>query len=584
MSRRLTIETGAFSAAGAKAENQDFHGILIPEDALLASKGIAMAVADGISTSALGAVAAETAVKSFLSDYYATSEAWSVQSSARRVIAATNSWMHAQNVMARGIPATDAEREQGMICTLSAMVIKSRAAHLFQIGDSRVARLADGTVEALTPLHRVDLGGGETYLGRAMGADRHVEIDHVRVALKEGDVLLLTTDGVHDVLTDARIALLLPDGAGLNEAARAICEAAVAAGAMDNVTCQIVRILSLPEARLDDVVADGAILPPAPPLQPGALFEGYRILRELHAGSRSHVYLAEDAVDGTKVVLKRLSTEHAADPARVQALLLEEWIARRTLNPHLLGAPAGRHARRHAYAVSHHVAGQTLDSWLNDHPRPDLLMVRSIVAQVAKGLQALHRREILHRDLRPANILVDADGTARIIDFGSAQVAGLEDICPPELDAAHAGTMQFSAPELYRGEAASRRSDLFSLGVVTYYLLTGALPYGPRLAQATAPSALRGMRYISARSFNADVPPWMDSAIARAVALDPDARYDELSEFTFDLSHPNPALPAVTAPRERPHRPERLWQAISLLLFLALLMLLWGRVQIYLPE
>ena len=111
---RLEVSLGQYSTAGAKSENQDFHGALEPEGADRATKGIAVVIADGISTSRLGAAAAETAVKSFLTDYYCTSQAWSVQTSAERVIASTNSWMHARNARIR--PREEGEsREQAAL-------------------------------------------------------------------------------------------------------------------------------------------------------------------------------------------------------------------------------------------------------------------------------------------------------------------------------------------------------------------------------------------------------------------------------------------------------------------------------------
>ncbi len=573
MRAQLTISLGQYSTAGAKEANQDFHGALVPEESLLASKGIALAIADGISTSALGAAAAETAVKTFLTDYFATSEAWSVQTSAQRVIAATNSWMHAQNARGARGPMSDEDRERGMVCTFSGMVLKSRSAHLFHIGDSRIARISGRGAEALTEPHRVYLGGGESYLGRAMGVNRNVEIDYRQVPLQPGDVFVLTTDGVHEALADGALADILADSDNLDAAARAVAEAALAAGSTDNLTVQIARIDALPEGALDDLIGSESALPPAPKLEPGQDFEGYTILRELHSGSRSHVYLARDKADGSKVALKVPSTEHAQDPAQMQALLLEEWVARRIGNPHVLRAAPLRGAREHAYAVTEYVEGQTLDSWMHDHPDADLGTVRSIIRQVATGLQALHRREMIHRDLRPHNVIVDADGTAKIIDFGSVQVAGLDDIAPRRTeDAAFAGTMQYSAPELYLGQPASQRSDIYSLGVIAYQLLTGRLPYGPRVAAANTRAAQKKLRYAPVTEFNPAVPDWVDAAIAAAVSVDPADRYEELSEFTFDLSHPNPAL---TAPDPRPllqRKPERLWQAISAVLLVLLLL------------
>ncbi len=574
MRPKLAISLGQYSAAGLKDANQDFHGSLVPEGVELATKGIVVAIADGISTSALGATASETAVKSFLTDYFATSDAWSVRTSGERVIAATNSWMHAQNVR-RG-PVSDESRERGMITTFSAMVLKSCTVHIFHVGDARIARLVERGLEPLTEPHRVHLGGGESYLGRALGMNRHVEIDHRQVPLQPGDIFVLTTDGVHEYLSDAALASAIKREGDLDVTARGIAEAALAAGSGDNLTVQIVRIDALPEGSLDDLIGVDSALPPAPRLEPGRDFEGYAVLRELHSGSRSHVYLARDKVDGALVAIKVPATDHAEDAMRMQSLLLEEWVARRVSHPHVLKAAPVRGARRHAYAVSEYADGQPLDSWMHDHPAPDLAVVRSLAKQIASGLLALHRREMIHRDLRPRNIIVDNDGTAKIIDFGSVQVAGLDELALPAEDSAFAGTMQYSAPELYLGQPATAASDIYSLGVIVYQMLTGDLPYGPRVAAADTRAAQRRLRYVPAAERNPAVPEWMDAAVARAVAVDPARRYGELSEFIYDLSNPNPSLTRLDGRPLLARRPERLWQGVSLLL-LALLLLSWWR-------
>ena len=571
--RRLAVTIGQCSSPGRKPENQDFHGSLVPEGPLLAAKGIAVVLADGISTSRLGGEAAETAVKSFLSDYFSTSDAWSVQTSAKRVVTATNSWMHAQNLRGRG-GLSDEERERAMVCTLSALVLRARNAHVFHVGDCRIARIAGRTLEPLTEPHRVYIGGGASYLGRALGMNRHVEIEYARIAVDEGDTFVLTSDGVHEFVAGRDIVSAVTESADLDLAARCIVDRALQAGSDDNLTVQIVRIESLPEGGLEDLIGSDASLPPAPRLEPGKDFEGYAILRELHAGSRSHVYLARDNADGASVAIKVPATDHAGDPRQLQALLLEEWIARRVSNTHVLKAPPLRRPKAHVYSVAEYVEGQTLDQWMNDQRETDLAAIRSLLKQIASGLQAFHRRGMLHRDLRPRNVLVDRDGTARIIDFGSVQVAGLDDLAEWTEDAAFAGTMQFSAPELYLGYPASPASDIYSLGVIAYQMLTGMLPYGPRVAAANSRAAQRRLRYVPVVEHNPAVPDWMDAAIARAVAIDPASRYGELSEFIYDLTHPNPELLA-RAPRPLlARRPERLWQVVSVVLFVALLMAL----------
>lgn len=567
---RLEISLGHYSVAGAKSENQDFHGALEPEGGDRVTKGIALALADGISTSRLGAAAAETAVKSFLTDYYCTSAAWSVRTAAERVIAATNSWMHAQN--ARHRPREDGEdRERGaLICTFSGLVLKARAAHLFHIGDARIALIAKGRIEPLTEPHRVELGGGESYLGRALGANRAVEIDYRQVPLQPGDLFMLSTDGVHEFVGDAETLALIEQAGDLAGAARAICEAALANGSRDNLTVQLLRVDGLPNGEVSDLLGAELGLPPAPRFRAGDSFEGYAILRELHAGSRSHVYLARDEADGSRVALKVPATEHAEDEGELAALLLEEWVMRRVSHQNLLPPAPRRGSRGHIYAVAPFIEGQTLDQWMADHPRPTLQQVRDILGQLAAGVLALHRREMLHRDLRPRNVLIDCDGTVRIIDFGSVEVAGLGELAlRAAKDAIFAGTVQYAAPELFLGEPASRQSDLFSLGVIAYQLLTGALPYGTRVAGATSPAAQRALRYRPAREHVPELPGWVDAALGKALAVDPARRYRELSEFVYDMAHPNPAL--VGGPLPLLERGTlRTWRNVALILALAL--------------
>ena len=172
MPRELKISVGQHSDKGRKETNQDFHGVLIPGEPLLSLKGIAIVLADGISSSNVSRVAAESAVKGFLTDYYCTSESWSVRTSAQRVLEATNSWLHSQTRRSQ----YSYDRDKGYVCTLSAMVLKSTTGHIFHVGDSRIYRLSGNSLEQLTNDHRVVISSEQSYLGRALGrefADRN---------------------------------------------------------------------------------------------------------------------------------------------------------------------------------------------------------------------------------------------------------------------------------------------------------------------------------------------------------------------------------------------------------------------------
>ena len=140
------------------------------------------------------------------------------------------------------------------------------------------------------------------------------------------------------------------------------------------------------------------------------------------------------------------------------------------------------HARKrnYLYVVTEFIDGQTLTQWMIDNPKPDLETVRGIVEQIARGLRAFHRKEMLHQDLRPDNIMIDRTGTAKIIDFGSTKITGVAETAPSAGPDEILGTVQYTAPEYFLGENGSPRSDMFSLGVITYQMLTGKLPYGAR--------------------------------------------------------------------------------------------------------
>ena len=294
MSRDLQISIGQHSDKGRKPTNQDFHGILIPTEPLLSSKGIAVVLADGISSSSVSQIASESAVKSFLSDYYCTSESWSVKTSAQRVLAATNSWLHAQTRRSQ----YPYDKDRGYVCTVSAMVIKSTHGAYFSCGDCRIYRVAGHTLEQLTDDHRVIVSSEQTYLGRALGINPQIEIDYQALRVENGDVFLLATDGAYEHVDARFVVAAINDNAGdLDAAAKLIVEEAYRQGSEDNITVQIVRVDAVADGQASEVLAQTFELPPPPLLEPRMVFDGYRIVREIHGSSRSHIYLGVDVAD-----------------------------------------------------------------------------------------------------------------------------------------------------------------------------------------------------------------------------------------------------------------------------------------------
>nr|WP_163500400.1 bifunctional protein-serine/threonine kinase/phosphatase [Halomonas socia] len=570
MKRQLNVSLGQCSAAGRKPTNQDFYAAYVPYEPQRSAKGIVLALADGISTSTVSQIASEAAVKSFIEDYYCTAESWTVKLSAQRVMMATNSWLHAQtrNSQYRW------DKDRGYVCTFTALVLKSATAHVFHVGDARLYRAVGGGLEPLTREHRVWVSADKHYLGRAMGASEQLEIDYLALPIEVGDRFLMATDGIHEYLSEKEmLALLERHPNDLDTAAAAIVQAAYDHGSDDNLTVQVARIDEVPLAEAAELSSGVAALPFPPQLEPRQVFDGYRIERHVHASHRSHAFLAVDLETSDRVLIKTLATELQEDPAHVERFLMEEWIARRVDNLHVVKAHLPGRRRSYLYNVMHYLEGRTLAQWMRDNPSPDLETVRSIVEQIARGLRAFHRLEMVHQDLRPNNVMIDGSGSVTLIDFGSVRVAGIAE-GRPQQSADLLGTAGYTAPECFLGEPATPRSDMFSLAVIAYQLLTGKLPYGTEVAKARTRAAQNRLVYQPLLAANHDLPPWLDEVLKKALSLKPERRFEALSEFTHELREPSKAFLHKARPPLIERDPVLFWKGVSALLVAIILALL----------
>lgn len=564
----LKVSVGQYSDKGRKEINQDFYGASIPREPLLSAKGIAMVLADGISSSQVSQEAAQSAVTGFLEDYYCTSDAWSVRKSGEHVLSATNSWLHSQTQQSQH----RYNRERGYVCTFSGLVIKSTTAHLFHIGDARIYRLRGEEMRLLTEDHRVWVSSEQSYLARALGMDRKVEIDYQQAQLAQGDLLLLATDGVYEYTDAGFVLAAIREASDLDTAAQVIAEESLRRGSGDNLTVQIIRVDELPDPEANEVFRQISELPCPPMLEPRAEFEGYQIVRVIKRSARSHIYLATDQENGERVVIKMPSIDMQANPAALERFLLEEWIARRINSAHVLKPCALTRQRHSIYVVTEYVEGQTLTQWMIDNPRPDLGSVRAILEQIAKGLQAFHRLEMVHQDLKPDNIMIDTTGTVKIIDFGATRVAGLEEVDTPIEQINLLGAALYAAPEYFLGEQGTQRADLYSLGIIAYQMLTGSFPYGVQVPKTRTRAAQKKLAYQTALNEEREIPAWVDDAIRKAVATNPYERYEEISEFIFDLHHPNKSFLNKTRPPLIERHPVIFWKSVSFVLAVFLLL------------
>ena len=571
MKKTLKVSIGQYSTAGVKQQNQDFHGVYLPEGHVLKQKGIACVIADGIGSSNVSHLAAETAVGSFLSDYYSTSDAWSTQTSAERVIRATNSWLYAQTQQSQG----RFDKDRGYVCTLSALILKQQQAHVFHVGDSRIYRIRDHEIELLTHDHRVWLSSKEHYLSRALGADYRIEIDYRNIELKEKDIFLLMTDGVYEFVTDQQLLDLTLIDADLNQLAKGLVEKALEQGSDDNLSFQVIRVEQLPELNQFHIQQD-YVFPQQ--LSKGEVFEGYVIDKILHQNHRSCLYLAHDTQQ-QPLVIKTLGADLQQDKYAVEQFQLEDWVSKRLKHDNLMQCYPHNTEKKYLFQCYEYLQGETLAQWLHRQEKPlNLDEILPILQQTALALNAMHRLEMLHQDIRPKNIIVLNTESAmkiKLIDYGSTAVRGLVEINPKNANRP-LGTLAFMAPEYFIDHSPSVHSDQFSLAVMAYYLLTKQLPYGTDLARCNSLKQLKKVQYYSIRKYRPDLPIWLDKILGQALSIEPTHRFEALSELIHNLMHPSKELLNSKPPAIIERDPLRFWQiSCTVLGLLFLLSIAW---------
>jgi len=388
-----------------------------------------------------------------------------------------------------------------------------------------------------------------------MGREDFIEFDYKNFTLSAGDIFILATDGVYEFLNKAEVVETIHQQLhDLNQAAKTLVDAAIAAGSDDNLTLQIIKIDALPSQGFDEL------------RDLGMEFDGYEVLSVIYRSDRSQVYLAKDLNNQQEVVLKLPAPELIDNEDYVENFLLEDWIAQRIDNKYVLKAVTQSRQRQYLYTVTEYIKGISLRQWSKQNSSPDFHTVRNIIEQIAKGLQAFHRQDMVHQDIRPENIMVEQSGFIKIIDFGATKVAGISEIHPK--NEGLVGTLEFSAPEYFIGELGTRRSDIYALAAIAYNLFSGKLPYGDALGGTQNKKQQSRLSYHSLLKDHADnVPEWVDYAIERATSIDPLRRYDEVSEFIYDLRHPSKKYFAKEKKPLMEKNPALLWQIATAILF-----------------
>src|SRR5437764_1693906 len=261
------------------------------------------------------------------------------------------------------------------------------------------------------------------------------------------------------------------------------------------------------------------------------LFDGrYRIVRKLGTGGMANVYLAEDEVLGRRVAIKILNDRHAGDDQFVERFRREAKNAASLSQQNIVSIYDRGEAEGTYYIAMEYLDGRSLKELILARGPAPMSVAVDYARQILSALRFAHRNGIVHRDIKPHNVLVDPEGHVKVTDFGIAR-AGASQMTE---EGSIIGTAQYLSPEQARGTQVDQRSDLYSLGIVLYEMLTGEVPF-------TGDSPVEiAMKHLSAtppplRAKRPDIPSSLEMVVLRALAKDPAARYQTADEMDADL-------------------------------------------------
>ncbi len=555
----VRASVGFHSATGPRPENEDFAGAVFGADLPDPRGDVVAAIADGIGSAKGGRVAAEMAVRGFLDGMCELPETTEVQRSAARVLGALNAWMHSQGRRDSSLA--------GMGCTFTALVLRGRLAHIVHIGDTRAYRLSGNRLTCLTTDHvREDARGRSSTLYRALGVEAEVRLEYSAQPMARHDRYLLCSDGLYGSLTEETIADMLSDRSAPMDTAKALVSSALESGTTDNCTALVLDVLELPTAESAHFGAAIRQLPIASVPLGGETIDGFVLKVLLSDGRYTRLFGATDEIEGGEVALKFPKPRVAEEAAYRSAFMREAWVGTRMNNPGLgriIELPQGRQTC--LYTVMPLYQGELLETRLARAPSLGLEEGRNIAIRLARAAAALHRDGIIHRDIKPDNVILEEGGALKLIDLGVVRVRGLEDAPSDEIP----GTRAYVAPEMFTGEHGNEATDIYALGVTMFRAFTGEFPYGN--SDATSPPTRERPKDLT--MVRPDLPAWLQAVLARAIAVDPAERFRDMSEFAAEMEAGPARAPTL---RRRPltlyeRAPLRFWQALAALLALALL-------------
>jgi serine/threonine protein phosphatase PrpC len=506
---RVSAETFAF-ARDQQKPSEDAAVVKEYDGVLLA------AVADGLGSARQGGEAATRAVETLARNFPARPSAWSAGKTLEEITRHLNRRFY-QEGLAR-FESTE------LATTIAAVALQGSHAYAINAGDSRIYLWRAGRLTRLSTDHREPYPGRTHVLTSAMGLADEFTPATREMPILAGDFLMLCTDGVTDVLNEDALTALLE---------RRATAAVIAAEAhrqatddqRDDLTVVTLRVLETGPAHSP---AEGS-LHVADKLKAGDVIDGFTLRRSFRASDR--IWLA--ARQGDSFVLKFAPREAAQNDSARTVFQREIWRATQLQAEFFPAAFVPENATAFYYVLEY-VNAPTLKQFIAKHHPLMPTQAVELALFVLQAEQFLLRHDFVHGDLKPENMLVLHENESlrfKLIDLGS--VSGIFSL------QGRAGTPSYLAPERFTGAAMTERTEIFSLGVMLYEVLTGKFPYGE--IEPFQTPVFKIPRPLA--ELNPHAPLWLAAIVARALAAAPEQRYESYSEMLFELENPGKVRP-----------------------------------------
>ncbi len=536
------------SPGPARENNEDFVGFWQPETLEeKRSRGAVAALADGVGGMHRGEVASRLSVETALKTFRESPEDQSPQQLLTQMFNAANVAVYDKGMEDHG--------KSRMASTLSIVLLRNDEIIVGNVGDSRVYLVRKGEIKQLSTDHTYvgmqqkfglitehDAKTSEkrSVLTRSVGNEPVVRLDVEGTTVFIGDRVVLCSDGLYAHVADSELADIVSRFSPA-QACRQLIALAEQRGTDDNLSVQVLQINDVEKMayyRGVPMYQEREDLTSRYELRPGyTLDKRFLILETISRSGMATIFKATDLNTKETVAVKVPLMEFESDPGFYSRFQREEEIGNRLNHPYILKfIPVEEEHRSRPYIVTEYLHGYTLSHLLNSvRPMPEKDAIK-IASFVCEALAHMHENGVIHRDLKPQNIMICYDGTIRIVDFGIARAAEGRRITFAGFTPA-VGTPDYMAPEQVKGKRGDARTDIYSLGAMLYEMAVGVVPFDGDNPFAVMNARVTGDP-VAPRKRNPKLSPQVEEIILHAMEREPGNRYPSAAAMKADLDNP----------------------------------------------